>query len=75
MRCDSIYINMAAEADTLRLSTMPHMGMRRNSSAEAMISSDTPACSVPKTRQNGPRPTSNVSGVQLSRWGVVATMR
>ena len=35
--------------------------MRRNSSAEAITSSEIPACSVPKTSAKGPRPTSNVS--------------
>ena len=58
---------IAAEAETFRLSTIPHIGIRRNSSASAIASSEIPACSVPKTSANGPRATSNVSGVESSR--------
>lgn len=66
---------MAAEADTFRLSTKPHIGMRTNSSAAATTSSLIPACSVPKNSANGPASTSNVSGVRSSACGEVATMR
>ncbi len=75
MRSESMYVSIAAEAETLRLSTMPHMGIDRNSSAASITSSLMPACSVPKTSTKRPAPTSNVSGVELRRWGVVATMR
>ena len=54
---------MAADAETFRLSTMPHIGMRRNSSAEAITSSEIPRAPCRKPVRKAPWATSKVSGV------------
>ena len=66
---------MAAEAETLRLSTKPHIGMRMNPSAAALTSSLIPACSVPNMSTKGLCDTSNASGEVSPLWGVVAMSR
>ena len=64
-------MSMAAEAETFKLSTMPHIGIIKKSSAASITSSEIPACSVPNTSANLPFVTSKVSGVALQRCGVV----